>query len=163
MDPILALNVLLLCLAGASALVARAAARDARSITREMRLDVHQLQLDLERALAWLRRMEGRQTGGLNKQVARNIQDVALPSRPDGQPDPQRDPDGWRAWARRQAMTMVQRKPDDGRIAGESTDDQQRGALSADEKWHADSPPPAPIGNGDARRRGRPPKVPRPT
>lgn len=87
------LNLALLVFSVASALVARSAARDARSTIRRTRADLECLSLEMSAVSVAIRRVEGRQTG-LNR---KNLQ----PATHNGLPDPQLDPEGWRAAVRR--------------------------------------------------------------
>ena len=94
------LGMIGLVFAVASALVARAAAADARMTVRATRTDVEALYLQVSALSAAIRRVEGRQTG-LSR---RNVQ----PETVNGLPDPQLNPEGWRAAVRRMAV-----KPND--------------------------------------------------
>jgi hypothetical protein len=86
----------LFALTGASALVARSAAHDARSTLRQTRTDLESLFLQVSALSAAIRRVEGRQTGLSRK----NLNAVGS----DGLPDPNENPDAWRAAVRRMAM-----------------------------------------------------------
>jgi len=83
---ILSLSVLLSL---ASAAVARAAARDARARLRELVLEMERLSAEHEGLLIRLRRVEGRQTARIGRDA---------PKQPDdGLPDPNSNPEAWRA------------------------------------------------------------------
>lgn len=81
-------------LAVASALVARAAARRARALLRELRGDLDYLLADQERLRVQFARLEGRQTARLHRAKPDET------ASDDGLPDPNRDPEKWRAAVR---------------------------------------------------------------
>lgn len=83
-------------LAGVSAWLARAAARQARADLRSLILDMERLGAEHEGLLVRLRRVEGRQTARMGRE--------GQSGQPDGFPDPNRDPEGWRAAVRRLAI-----------------------------------------------------------
>lgn len=85
-----ALDLVLLVVALASAVVARAAARDARADLRNLTLAMERLGAEHEGLIVRLRRIEGRQTARIGRDQPTN-----------GLPDPQRDPEAWRAAVRR--------------------------------------------------------------
>lgn len=93
---LLTLLGLLFVFTAASALVARSAARDARSTLRQTRTDLESLFIQVSALSVAIRRVEGRQTGLSRK----NLQ----PTTHNGLPDPQMDPEGWRAAVRRIPM-----------------------------------------------------------
>lgn len=94
------LGALAVLVALASAVVARAAARDARADLRNLVLAMERIGAEQEGLLVRLRRIEGRQTARLGRD--------GPPGQADGFPDPNRDPEGWRAAVRRMA---IQPKP----------------------------------------------------
>lgn len=93
---LLTLLGLLFAFTGISALIARSAAQDARATLRATRTDLESLFIQVSALSVAIRRVEGRQTGLSRK----NLQ----PATHNGLPDPQVDPEGWRAAVRRMNM-----------------------------------------------------------
>jgi hypothetical protein len=95
---LLLVNGLFLCLAIASAGVARAAARDARSITRSVRTELADLDLETTRNSAHIKRLTS-SVGALGRWTQ-----PPKPETVNGLPDPGQDPEKWRAAVRRMAV-----------------------------------------------------------
>jgi hypothetical protein len=99
LEPLLALNLILFAFTTISAVVARSAARDARSEFRKIVTDTESLFLQVSALSAAIRRVEGRQTG-LMRGPARTLTASGLP-------DPQIDPEAWRAAVRARAANAI--------------------------------------------------------
>jgi hypothetical protein len=101
----LLLSGLFLCLGLASAVVARAAARDARAICRAVRSDLNELELETTRHSAAIKRMSG-QIGALGRWSAKQPDQIT----DNGLPDPNVNPDKWRAAVRLLAINRKESK-----------------------------------------------------
>lgn len=94
----LLLSTLFLCFSVLSALVARAAAQDARQILRDLRTNLNALDLEQTRQSVQIKRLTS-SVGALGRWSQ------AKPDRdPDALPDPNENPDKWRAAIRARAM-----------------------------------------------------------
>ena len=104
---ILLVSGVFVCLAVASALVARAAAADCRSLTRNVRSQLNELELLTAQNQAHIKRVTS-SVGALSR---RNI----APVEPDngGLPDPIKDPEKWRAAVRMHAAKITHKTKGD--------------------------------------------------
>lgn len=91
-------SALFLCLGALSALVARAAARDARALTREMRSNVNALELEVTRCGSQIKRLTS-SVGALGRWAQ-----PKAPPDPNELPDPDQNPEKWRAAVRLRAL-----------------------------------------------------------
>jgi len=101
--PFLALSTLylvVLVVALASALVARSAARDARAQLSNLWRQIESLHADQAALLIRAKRIEGRQTARLGR-------DQVNAADPSGLPDPNVNPDAWRAAVRRRIRRQL--------------------------------------------------------
>lgn len=87
---------LCLVLSVASALVARAAARQARADLRELMLNQDRLDAEIIGLAVRQKRLEGRQTARIGRDGPKATDN--------GLPDPQQNPEAWRAAVRRMAI-----------------------------------------------------------